>query len=335
MLMGQRPSMFRSRVSPAPYKPEENIRLPPPTLLKLIGTNNITKAYSLLDSYAYVDEMDVNGNTPLLLLCHSNTPHIILHVINKLIAKGADVTHTNRWDQNSCHLLIKKGEYIRDETPMIITALLQQGLDINQTDSLAGETPLHMVMNCFSTTTNTNLLLQILNIFLEFGADPTIRSKRGVTSLHLILTSVPQKFRPGILTRLIGKEVITQNDITNELYSSKRVSKIFNTSSECCVCLANIANIILVPCGHVCICVVCNTGVSKCPYCCIKITNRILKIDTPITTDNCSLSIYSNGECRDRRPLCWTGETEGSDEYQSDRTEDWRDRNPSPGARTI
>ena len=48
------------------------------------------------------------------------------------------------------------------------------------------------------------------------------------------------------------------------------------TQETCVVCLENPRGTVLIPCGHVCMCLVCSDGITQCPVCRTEV-NRIIK----------------------------------------------------------
>ena len=44
--------------------------------------------------------------------------------------------------------------------------------------------------------------------------------------------------------------------------------------TECAICMDNIADIVFIPCGHVCACSICAAKMGKCPYCRVSISGR-------------------------------------------------------------
>ncbi len=46
-------------------------------------------------------------------------------------------------------------------------------------------------------------------------------------------------------------------------------------STECVVCMENKCDIIFLPCGHVCCCFNCESGVTDCPLCRASITQKV------------------------------------------------------------
>lgn len=47
--------------------------------------------------------------------------------------------------------------------------------------------------------------------------------------------------------------------------------------ATCCVCLDQPRNLVLIPCGHLCLCVDCGRhgGLKECPLCRVRITKRL------------------------------------------------------------
>jgi hypothetical protein len=62
-------------------------------------------------------------------------------------------------------------------------------------------------------------------------------------------------------------------ELTNPEYHSEELSQTQNAkSSECCVCMDAEANIVFIPCGHLCSCQECSKEISFCPICRTGIT---------------------------------------------------------------
>lgn len=57
-------------------------------------------------------------------------------------------------------------------------------------------------------------------------------------------------------------------ELTNPEYHSEELSQTQTAkSSECCVCMDAEANIVFIPCGHLCACQECSKEISFCPMC--------------------------------------------------------------------
>jgi hypothetical protein len=57
-------------------------------------------------------------------------------------------------------------------------------------------------------------------------------------------------------------------ELANPGYHTEELSQSQNAkSSECCVCMDAEANIIFIPCGHLCSCQECSKEISFCPMC--------------------------------------------------------------------
>ena len=63
----------------------------------------------------------------------------------------------------------------------------------------------------------------------------------------------------------ISKHKLLVKDNQNTIYDHQ----IYKQNEECCICLDNQSNILLLPCNHMCICNVCINMINnrKCPIC--------------------------------------------------------------------
>jgi hypothetical protein len=63
----------------------------------------------------------------------------------------------------------------------------------------------------------------------------------------------------------IGKKNITIED--SNIEGSLLITKVYESSSECVICLCEESTHIFAPCGHYCVCEGCGKMVDKCPIC--------------------------------------------------------------------
>lgn len=128
------------------------------------GYSTVTQC--LLDNGIPIDATSEDGNTSLHYAARVGREE----VVQFLVDWGADIDPINNKGQTPLHLACEFGGLD------ITTLLLKLNANINATD-IDGSTPLH-----FATRSNT----AIYDALLVGGADPTIRDRRGRTSLDLL-----------------------------------------------------------------------------------------------------------------------------------------------------
>lgn len=94
--------------------------------------------------------------------------------ISKLINESKDP-----FGNTAVHLCSKYGSWD------VLDAILdQEGVEVNQQNSIDGDTPLHVCVNyCHEEPEYGTFIAENL---IEVGADPRIRNKRGLTPLQLV-----------------------------------------------------------------------------------------------------------------------------------------------------
>jgi hypothetical protein len=79
--------------------------------------------------------------------------------------------------------------------------------------------------------------------------------------------------------RGVAKEPSNSRDLVKAMWSmmtgDESEDEQIDTVLECVICMRNQKNRMLHPCGHVCVCQDCGTGISKCPICRTDITGTI------------------------------------------------------------
>lgn len=120
----------------------------------------------LINSGADVNITDKEGNTPLLIACRVDFSGFI---VQKLIQRGADVTHTNNLKRNCIHLAVINKNYT------LIPILVNAGAGVNEFDRY-NNTPLHWIVD---TTTLTSLHFNCIIALVESGANCSIPDRYG------------------------------------------------------------------------------------------------------------------------------------------------------------
>ncbi|XP_045658267.1 ankyrin repeat domain-containing protein 22 [Ursus americanus] len=136
-----------------------------------------------------------NGDTPLICACRRGH----LRIISFLLKRNADVNLKNRKERNCLHYAVKKKFTFFDylliillmpvlligyflmvsktkQNEALVRTLLNAGVDVNATDC-DGCTALHYACQMKNQT--------LIPLLLEARADPTIKNKRGESSLDI------------------------------------------------------------------------------------------------------------------------------------------------------
>lgn len=102
-----------------------------------------------------------------------------VQIVNKLLAKGANVNHLDKYDQTVLHRAV---EYI--DIPFADLLVRDTPIDINQ-QSVYGETTLEIATDNLTVRTTHEDYLNFLALLLQHGADPNIAVyEYGTTPLH-------------------------------------------------------------------------------------------------------------------------------------------------------
>jgi len=96
--------------------------------------------------------------------------------IESLLNAGADIHETDKNGVTALH------HAVRFRSPAAVETLLSRGAVVNQTCSRSGSTALHRAVTSTGapgTTGKHSEARQIVEILLRYGADPSIKNKRG------------------------------------------------------------------------------------------------------------------------------------------------------------
>lgn len=156
--------------------------------------------YTLASNQACRDVLLKNGASP-----HTRTQlHIdaaeyeseyesgsLIRSIRKQVAEGVDINAVNQWGRTPLHVA---------RTAAAINAFLDCGADINARDP-CGRTPLFDAIACGNH--------DVAHVLLDRGADPTICSVSGQTSLHVIdhFDYRRAKANPALAEELLGMSI--------------------------------------------------------------------------------------------------------------------------------
>ena len=134
---------------------------------------------------------DSEGRTAL----HYALSRNVLDTVEELLKHGADIIQPDPVDGSTAfhHIAPHASKDWLDKRPLYFGSLLTQGVDINHRDD-AGETPLFpFVASCgvagrrflpWCIPEGNRVLVSSIQIFVDAGADVTVRNKRGESLLH-------------------------------------------------------------------------------------------------------------------------------------------------------
>jgi len=125
-----------------------------------------------LEEGADIQEVDVEGNTPLHVACEA--PRNEIAVLQTVLEAGANVNANNFNGLAPLHFVCLRKSNVRG----VLNLLLENGAEIN-CQSLSGRTPLH-----FAAERDMHELVEAL---LVSGADPNLGDNEGNTAVHLVL----------------------------------------------------------------------------------------------------------------------------------------------------
>lgn len=142
----------------------------------------------LLDAGARIDEKDGDGWTPLLSSCYNfNYPKEAHIIVQLLLDNGADPNAQSIRGRNSLHVLM--GQRLSSVIDRV-RVLLLAGTRVNEKDDTYGDTPLHMLMESNALPTSAwrwvdSPVLDVVQLLMQFGADPHITNNLGKTALDI------------------------------------------------------------------------------------------------------------------------------------------------------
>jgi uncharacterized protein len=103
--------------------------------------------------------------------------------IEAALAAGADINATDKNGVTALH------HAVRFRSPAAVQALLEQGANVNQRCKRSGSTPLHRAVTSTGapgTAGKQSEAIQIIEILLRHGADPSIRNRAGKTAAEYV-----------------------------------------------------------------------------------------------------------------------------------------------------
>ena len=86
------------------------------------------------------------------------------------------------------------------------------------------------------------------------------------------ISKLEEQIRNLKLQSTIDVDAMTIEQLLN---LSERITKRIKELRECCVCMNNPIKIILIPCGHQCVCKSCSGEINLCPICRILVTSKV------------------------------------------------------------
>lgn len=96
--------------------------------------------------------------------------------VKELLKSGEDVNQTDKNGVTPLH------HAVRFRSPAAVRALLEHGARLNQACTRSGSTPLHRAVTSTGapgTAGKQEEAIQIIEILLEFGANPALKNKLG------------------------------------------------------------------------------------------------------------------------------------------------------------
>lgn len=135
---------------------------------------NIYLLHHLLNAGANVNEIDNEGNSPLIVAL-SNTNFKFAKI---LFDHGANPTIKNKNGKSALHFAVKYALF--DLDVQLLVELIKAGANVNDIDN-EGNTPLIKVLQSYNSVSTFN----IVTILLENGANLNIKNKKGQTAITL------------------------------------------------------------------------------------------------------------------------------------------------------
>jgi ankyrin repeat protein len=111
------------------------------------------------------------------ICCDRNpVPSVQRKTVIALIHKGSDVNETDKNGVTPLH------HAVRFRSPTAVATLLENGANVNQICKRSGSTPLHRAVTSTGapgTAGRSKEAREIIELLLNFGADPTIKNKNA------------------------------------------------------------------------------------------------------------------------------------------------------------
>ena len=143
----------------------------------------VKAASLLLDSGADANAENRRGATPLLYACDPRPksggtwdPQKQAEFIDLLIERGAKVQHVDRGGASALH------RAVRARSPAAVRQLLRAGARVDARLAKGGSTPLHLAVQSTGaggTAGSLSEQLEIIEMLVQYGADPGARDGRG------------------------------------------------------------------------------------------------------------------------------------------------------------
>lgn len=245
--------------------------------------------------YWLIDEKKDDGFSALHLACLNNYFDIVKLIVDNIKQLNIDIKNLNQ--QTALHLASERTHY------QIIKLLLDNKSNINTQDK-DGDTPMHCILRNYSiyqmkqssesaNTTSSfnasttsisdkiNTISTIAYLFIDYGANLSIRNKKYQTPLELCsdinFAKCLSKYYNDILAQKISS---SQTNIPSQQYNSNQSISFDQKSKlesldECMICSDNKREVLFKPCNHISACKQCSSRCKKCLICKEQIQERV------------------------------------------------------------